>query len=200
MSQPGLTSFEPAFADEVAVMLRWAFEHLQAPDGGSVYLRLTTRQIPQPEREMTPELAARILAGGYWLVPPEPGAELALVCTGAVAPEALEALAAVREDIPGAGLLLVTSADRLDAGLATARARRERRAAAGAAGPGRRAGHRARRPPGDAVLAGRGAAATASRRWASTGSASRPTSPTSTASTASTPRHPRRLRRGVPGR
>ena len=41
ISQPGLTSFEPAYADEVAVMLRWAFEHLQAPDGGSVYLRLT---------------------------------------------------------------------------------------------------------------------------------------------------------------
>ena len=54
---------------------------------------------------MTPELAAAVLAGGYWLLPPAPGAELALVCTGAVVPEALEALAAVREDIPGAGLL-----------------------------------------------------------------------------------------------
>ena len=54
ISQPGLTAFEPAFADEVAVMLRWAFEHMQAPDGGSVYLRLSTRQIAQPEREMTP--------------------------------------------------------------------------------------------------------------------------------------------------
>ena len=31
ISQPGLTSFEPAYADEVAVMLRWAFAHLQAP-------------------------------------------------------------------------------------------------------------------------------------------------------------------------
>ena len=38
-------------------MLRWAFEHLQAPDGGSVYLRLSTRQIRQPKREMTPELS-----------------------------------------------------------------------------------------------------------------------------------------------
>ena len=114
ISQPGLTSFEPAYADEVAVMLRWAFEHLQAPDGGSVYLRLSTRQIRQPEREMTPELRAEVLAGGYWLLPPEPGAELAIVCTGVVAPEALKALGAVREDIPGAGLLHVTSADLLD--------------------------------------------------------------------------------------
>jgi pyruvate dehydrogenase E1 component len=115
ISQPGLTYFEPAFADEVAVVLRWAFAHLQAPDGGSVYLRLSTRQLAQPEREMTPALSEAVLAGGYWLVPPEPGAELALVCSGAVAPEALKALGLVREDIPGAGLLHVTSADRLDA-------------------------------------------------------------------------------------
>src|SRR3954470_9015794 len=45
ISQPGLTSFEPAFADEVAVTLRWAFEHLQTTGGGSVYLRLSTRQL-----------------------------------------------------------------------------------------------------------------------------------------------------------
>lgn len=115
ISQPGLTSFEPAFADEVAVMLHWAFQHLQKPDGGSVYLRLSTRQIAQPEREMTPALADSVLTGAYWLLAPEPGAELALVCSGAVAPEALKALGAVREDIPGAGLLHVTSADRLDA-------------------------------------------------------------------------------------
>ena len=114
ISQPGLTSFEPAHADEVAVVLGWAFQHLQATDGGSVYLRLSTRQIPQPQREMTPELARQVLDGGYWLQPPEPGAELAIVCAGAISPEALEALAAVREDIPGAGLLQVTSADRLD--------------------------------------------------------------------------------------
>jgi pyruvate dehydrogenase E1 component len=114
ISQPGLTSFEPAYADEVAVVLRWAFEHLQTADGGSVYLRLSTRQLAQPQREMTPDLAQQVLSGGYWLLPPAPGAELAIVCAGAIAPEALKALAAVREDIPGAGLLQVTSADRLD--------------------------------------------------------------------------------------
>ena len=114
ISQPGLTSFEPAYADEVAVVLHWAFQHLQAKDGGSVYLRLSTRQLAQPRREMSPGLARQVLEGGYWLHPPEPGAELAIVCAGALAPEALEALEAVREDIPGAGLLHVTSPDRLD--------------------------------------------------------------------------------------
>lgn len=112
-SQPGLTYLEPAFADELAVMLRWAFAHLQEPEGGAVYLRLTTRAIAQPDRRMDAELERAVLAGGYWLVPPAEDAELAIVFTGAVAPEAQAALEAVREDVPGAGLLNVTSADRL---------------------------------------------------------------------------------------
>jgi pyruvate dehydrogenase E1 component len=115
MSQPGLAYFEPAYADELAVVMRWAFEHLQADDGGSAYLRLTTRQLPQPERAMTPGLAAAILAGAYWLRQPAAGAELAIAVTGATTPEAIEALDALREDLPGAGLLLVTSPDRLHA-------------------------------------------------------------------------------------
>jgi pyruvate dehydrogenase E1 component len=115
LSQPGLTSFEPAFADEVAVVMRWAFAHLQAADGGSVYLRLTTRQIAQPERSMGPALAASVLEGGYWLRPPAAGAPLAIAFAGAVAPEALAAAEAAAEDIPGIGLLNVTSADRLHA-------------------------------------------------------------------------------------
>ncbi len=115
IGQPGLTFFEPAFADELAVVLRWAFAHLQAPDGGAVYLRLTTRPIAQPQRAMDEALAADLLAGGYWLVPPAPDTELAIAFSGAVAPEALAAFEAIREDIPGAGLLCVTSADRLHA-------------------------------------------------------------------------------------
>ncbi|MDW8125043.1 MAG: transketolase [Geminicoccaceae bacterium] len=113
MSLPGLTYMEPAFADELAVVLRWAFAHIQDPRGGSVYLRLTTRAIGQPERRMDEALERAVLSGGYWLVAPREGAELAIVFTGAVAPEAQEALAAIREDVPGAGLLNVTSADRL---------------------------------------------------------------------------------------
>jgi len=51
MGQPGFTYFEPAFVDELALMKRWAFEHMQADDAGSVYLRLTTRAIEQIERD-----------------------------------------------------------------------------------------------------------------------------------------------------
>ncbi|MXY25226.1 MAG: transketolase [Acidobacteria bacterium] len=113
MGQPGLTSFEPAYGDELCELLRWSFEHLQADDGGAVYLRLSTRPIPQPEREFTPELAADVTAGGYWRVPPGPRAVLAIVASGAVLPEAIEAHRQIREDDPDAGLLVVTSVDRL---------------------------------------------------------------------------------------
>ena len=41
--QPGLTSFEPAFADELVTLLRWAFEEIQREAGESVYFRLSTR-------------------------------------------------------------------------------------------------------------------------------------------------------------
>jgi pyruvate dehydrogenase E1 component len=112
LAQSGLSAFEPAFVDELAVLMLWSFAHLQEPDGGSVYLRLSTRPLEQPRRPID-DLAADIVAGGYWLRPPAPGAELAIVYCGAVAPEALAAHAALLEDIPGAGLLAITSADRL---------------------------------------------------------------------------------------
>jgi pyruvate dehydrogenase E1 component len=91
----------------------WGFRHLQADDGGSVYLRLTTRALPQPEREMTPTLRDGILAGAYWMREPAPGADLTLVYCGPVAAEAAAAHEAILEDIPEAGLLAVTSPDLL---------------------------------------------------------------------------------------
>jgi pyruvate dehydrogenase E1 component len=116
LGQPGLTAFEPAYGDELATIMRWGFEHMQADDGGSVYLRLTTRLVDQPKRADFAALEPDILAGAYWLVEPAPGAELALVYTGAVAPNVLEVHAQLVEDIPGAGILAVTSADRLYTG------------------------------------------------------------------------------------
>ena len=113
IGQPGLTMFEPAYVDELAEVLRWSFDHMQADDGGAVYLRLSTRPLDQPERVLTPQLRSEIIEGGYWLAPPADGAELAVVASGAVLPEAIEAHRQIAEDIPGAGLLVVTSAARL---------------------------------------------------------------------------------------
>ena len=116
LGQPGLTAFEPAYVDELAEILRWSLEHIQADDGGSVYLRLSTRPLVQPTRELTPSMRADIISGGYWLIPPAPDAELALVVCGPVVAEAVTAHEQIAEDIPGAGLLVVTSAARLQRG------------------------------------------------------------------------------------
>ena len=112
MGQPGLTSYEPAFADELALIMRDAFERMQREDGDSTYLRLTTRALAQPVR--TDDVWENdALRGAYWLRAPAEGASLAIAYQGALAPEALEAHARILEDVPGAGLLAVTSADLL---------------------------------------------------------------------------------------
>ena len=112
MGQPGLTYFEPAFVDELALLMQWSFAHIQADDGGSVYLRLTTRTIAQVERR-DDRWQADALKGGYWLERPGPGTDAAIVYAGAIAPEAIAAWESLREDIPGLGLLAVTSPDLL---------------------------------------------------------------------------------------
>jgi pyruvate dehydrogenase E1 component len=123
MGQPGLTYFEPAFADELAALMRWSFEHMQAKDGGSVYLRLTTRMIEQVDRAGA-DWEADMLKGGYWLKPPGPGAEAAIIYTGALAPEAIAAWEGLIDDVPGLGLLAVTSPDLLHRGWSARQAAR----------------------------------------------------------------------------
>ena len=125
MAQDGLASFEPAFVDELAVILRFAFQHAQAEDGGSTYLRLSTRSTEQPRRNMDAALAADIVAGGYWLRRPGPNAQVVIAYTGALAPEAIEAVGLIAEDRRDVGLLAVTSADRLHAGWTAAQRARE---------------------------------------------------------------------------
>jgi pyruvate dehydrogenase E1 component len=138
MAQDGLATFEPAFIDELAVIMEWAFDYIQREGaeegrqhwhrdekGGSVYLRLSTRPIDQPSRAVTRELRHDIIGGAYWMRRPEPGTDLAIVYTGAVAPEAIEAAGLLAEDQRGLGVLAVTSADRLSAGWHAAQRARE---------------------------------------------------------------------------
>ncbi|MBH68203.1 MAG: transketolase [Rhodospirillaceae bacterium] len=113
MGQPGLISFEPTYADELAVIMKWGFEHMQAKHGSSIYLRLSTRVINQPQRELTQEIENSIIKGGYWKVRPASGAKLALVFCGPIAPEVLEAHQLLRDEIPELGVLAITSSDRL---------------------------------------------------------------------------------------
>ncbi len=107
LGQPGLRHYEPAFVDELALFLEEAFRVMQAGDGESVYLRLTTRELDQPERDKGWEADA--VAGGYWLKRPHEGCDAAIVAMGALMPEALAAWHALIDDLPGMGLLNVTS-------------------------------------------------------------------------------------------
>jgi pyruvate dehydrogenase E1 component len=115
MAQPGLSYFEPAYVDELREIMRWAFTYMQEADGGSVYLRLSTRILDQPKRDASKLWVSDVLEGAYWQVEPEQEVRLALAYVGAVAPEAMEAFEMIREDVPGAGLLAVPSPGRLHA-------------------------------------------------------------------------------------
>lgn len=130
MSQDGLAAFEPAFADELAVIMEWSFNHLQKdgdgdPDertwlrdetGGSVYLRLTTNPIEQPGKRVNDAFKQGAIDGAYWLREPGPNCEVVIAYQGAVAPEAIKAAGKIGEGRRDVGVLAVTSADRLNAG------------------------------------------------------------------------------------
>src|SRR3546814_16152174 len=83
--------------------MEWAFNHMQASDGGSVYLRLTTRLLKQSDRE-DDAWKADALQGAYWLKAPTGNREAAIAFTGAIVPEVLQAWEVLSEDIPGLGL------------------------------------------------------------------------------------------------
>ncbi|MEO0799134.1 MAG: 1-deoxy-D-xylulose-5-phosphate synthase N-terminal domain-containing protein [Pseudomonadota bacterium] len=140
MSQDGLASFEPAYLDELSIIMRWAFDYMQRdgegdPDertwlrdetGGSVYLRLSTRPIEQPVARSDPDFDQAVIDGAYWARKPGPNADVIIAYQGAVAPEAIAAAGLIAEDRRDVGVLAVTSSDRLNAGW-TAAARVNRR-------------------------------------------------------------------------
>ncbi len=140
MSQDGLASFEPAFVDELAVIMKWAFDYMQRdgegdPDertwlrdetGGSVYLRLTTNPIEQPGKRVDDAFRRGAIDGAYWLRKPGPNCSIVIAYQGAVAPEAIAAAGIVGEHRRDVGVLAVTSADRLNAGWTAAQRDRAR--------------------------------------------------------------------------
>ena len=140
MSQDGLAAFEPAFADELAVIMKWAFDYLQKdgegdPDertwlrdetGGSVYLRLSTNPIEQPGTRADEDFRQGAIDGAYWLRKPGPNCEVVIAYQGAVAPEAIKAAGRIAEIRRDVGVLAITSADRLNAGWTAAQRARTR--------------------------------------------------------------------------
>ncbi|RLQ89363.1 transketolase [Notoacmeibacter ruber] len=140
MAQDGLASFEPAFADEVAVIFEWAIDYLQRdgqgdPDertwlrdetGGSVYLRLTTKPLEQPISRADHGFRQGTIDGAYWLRKPGPNCSVVIAYQGAVADEAIAAAGMIGEYRRDVAVLAVTSADRLNAGWTAATRERAR--------------------------------------------------------------------------
>ena len=140
MAQDGLASFEPAFADELAVIMEWAFDYMQRdgdgdPDertwlrdetGGSVYLRLTTAPLEQPGKRADEAFRQGSVDGAYWLRKPGPNCDVVIAYQGAVAQEAIAAAGQLAEARRDVGVLAVTSADRLNAGWTAAQRSRAR--------------------------------------------------------------------------
>ncbi len=140
MSQDGIAAFEPAFADELAIIMDWAFDYLQRDGegdpnertwlrdetGGSVYLRLSTRTLDQPQARIGDAFAQGVIDGAYWLRQPGPNAEVIIAYQGCMAPEAIAAAGLIGEDRKDVGVLAVTSSDRLNAGWHAAQRARKR--------------------------------------------------------------------------
>jgi pyruvate dehydrogenase E1 component len=104
-------------------MMEEAFRLIDDPHGESTYLRLSTRNINQVELA-DDGWRDGALAGGYWLREPGADATAAIVAMGAVMPEALATWEELSHDLPGLGLLAVTSPDLLHRGWTAAQAAR----------------------------------------------------------------------------
>ena len=211
--QDGLAAFEPAFADELAMIMDWAFDHMQRDgEDGAGRADLAARRNPaarsicgsRPGRSSsrrarsTPTLARRhhrrrLLAARR----PARTARWSIAYQGVLAPRGHRGGRPDRRTTGAtSAVLAVTSADRLNAGWHAAQHAREARRPRATRHIERlladvpralRHRHRHRRPSGDARLARQRAAATARSRWASSISARPARSPTSTATSASTP-------------
>ena len=121
---PGVSFAEPAYARGLDWLLCDGLDRIGAPDGDSLYLRLTTRPIDQGpfqaalERLGEQTLRAGVLAGGYLLLeaPAHLGPEaplVRLVGSGAVLPELLAASGILADEGVAAPVVEATSADRL---------------------------------------------------------------------------------------
>ena len=86
---------------------------MQDENGGSVYIRLSTRSIEQPYRELTNDFKDQVLKGGYWLKEPGSNPEIILAYQGVIATEIIEATKILGEKYRDIGVLAITSSDRM---------------------------------------------------------------------------------------
>jgi pyruvate dehydrogenase E1 component len=124
---PNLNAYEPCFAREVEwILLDGLRQCLDRKNGRSTYLRLSTKLVdqtllgPAEQRLGARELRKQVLAGGYCLLDwREAGIVFApenivqVVATGAMIPEAIEAVKILWNEGVAANLLAIVSSGRL---------------------------------------------------------------------------------------
>ncbi|MEU6289355.1 pyruvate dehydrogenase [Streptomyces sp. NPDC046988] len=118
VEQPGCVSYEPAFALDTEWCLLAALAGLDAPDGTSAYLRLSTRPVDQRQAAVPEDPAARerrrrqVVAGAYPLRR-TPGPVVTFAAMGATVTEALAAADRLAAQGHHADVVCVTSPDLL---------------------------------------------------------------------------------------
>ena len=113
ISQPNLSYYEPSFADELNLLIFWALNNIQKKKGKSVYLRLSTKKLLQPKRELTNLIKDDIINGGYWFKNNYKELDLLIVTTGVIIGEVINCLNTLKEENLNIGVFVVTSPDEL---------------------------------------------------------------------------------------
>ncbi|WP_141581686.1 pyruvate dehydrogenase [Actinomadura sp. WMMA1423] len=114
VEQPGCVAYEPAFVLDTEWTLLASMARLGRPDGGSAYLRLSTRPVDQTLAAVPADPAARerrrrqVVAGAYPLRRAERPA-VTIAAMGALVPEALAAADRLEQTGVGADVVCVTS-------------------------------------------------------------------------------------------
>jgi pyruvate dehydrogenase E1 component len=114
LEQPGCVSYEPAFALDAEWCLLASLARLGRPDGGSAYLRLTTRPVDQTLAAVPDDPAARelrrsqVVAGAYPLRRTA-RPQVTIAAMGAVVPETLAAAGRLAGSGVEADVICVTS-------------------------------------------------------------------------------------------
>ncbi|MEV4729202.1 pyruvate dehydrogenase [Saccharopolyspora sp. NPDC049426] len=118
LEQPGVTSYEPAFAVDAEWCLLEAMSQLGKTGGSSSYLRLSTRPVDQslasvPSDPAARERRRRQVVGGAYALRRDPDPQVTLVGMGALMTETLAAADRLADQGVGADVVCVTSADLL---------------------------------------------------------------------------------------
>ena len=120
MGFPDLHYYEPSYAVELEILMTWGLRQLaDRKNGSSMYFRLTTNPIAQPDLRFDSALQQKVIDGGYWLRDlrgePDYGdrERINILTTGVMTAQALRASDMLYEDGIYANVINLTSPDRL---------------------------------------------------------------------------------------